>query len=209
LVSEDSAVDMSFALIAGERARANEAERERFLKRAGAGVAVVLLHVLFLLVLLTAGHFAAIRHRAEPKEVFLLFPPPPHPHTRNQVAPLPIPTVIPKEIEAPPHTITAPQQKSQEHAPGDVMEAIGKELACGAGPYEHLSQAEREACKRQPWKFKKTPKGVIVLDTVDKPPAADPTSGADEELRMQQTADPCIAAGHSHSECIHKTLFGR
>jgi len=26
---------------------------------------------------------------------------------------------------------------------------------------------------------------------------------------MQQTADPCIAAGHSHSECIHKTLFGR
>ena len=200
---------MSFALIAGDRARAGEAERERYLKRAGAGVAVALLHILFFLMLLTAGHLAAVRHRAEPKEVFLLFPPPPHPHIRNQVTPLPIPTVVPKEIEAPPRTITVPQQKTQEHAPGDVMEAIGKELACGAGPYEHLSQAEREACRRQPWKFKKNAKGVIVLDTVDKPPAEEPTSGADAELHIQQTADPCLAAGNTHSECIHKTLFGR
>ncbi len=199
---------MSFALIAGERSRANEAERERYLKRVGAGVAVAALHILFLIVLLTAGHIAAVRHRAEPKEVFLLFPPTPQ-HVRNQVTPLPIPAVIPKEIEAPPHTITVPQQKTQELAPGDVMEAIGKELACGAGPYEHLSQAEREACKRQPWKFKKTAKGVIVLDTVDKPPAQEPTSGADAELHIQQTADPCLAAGNTHSECIHKTLFGR
>ena len=199
---------MSFALIAGERARANEAERERYLKRAGAGVAVLLLHVFFVIVLLTAGHIAALKHKSEPKEVFLLFPPP-QLHQHNQVMPLPIPTVIPKEIQAPPPTITAPQTKPQEHAPGDVMEAIGKELACGAGPYEHLSQAEREACKRQPWKFKKTAKGVIVLDTVDKPPAADPATGADAELHIQQTADPCLAAGNTHSECIHKTLFGR
>ena len=209
MVSEDSAVDMSFALIAGERARANEAERERYLKRVGAGVAVVLVHILFLLALFTAGHIATLRHKAEPKEVFLLFPPP-QLHQHNQVTPLPIPTVVPKEIEAPPPTITVPQTKPQEHAPGDVMEAIGKELACGAGPYEHLSQAEREVCKRQPWKFKKTAKGVIVLDTVDKPPVPEaPASGADAELHIQQTADPCLAAGNTHSECIHKTLFGR
>ncbi len=200
---------MSFALIAGERARANEAERERYLKRAGAGVAVLLLHVLFLLlVLLTAGHFTAVSTGRSRRKCSCCSSAAASPY-KQPVGAAADPDVIPKEIEAPPHTITAPQQKTQEHAPGDVMEAIGKELACGAGPYEHLSQAEREACKRQPWKFKKTAKGVIVLDTVDKPPAADPTSGADEELRMQQTADPCIAAGHTHSECIHKTLFGR
>src|ERR1700741_1405687 len=114
LVSEHSAADMSFALIAGERARASEAERERLLKRAGAGIAVVLVHIIILLALFTAGQIAALRHRAQPQE------------------------------EAPKFTITVPTPKTPEtQKPGDVMQAIGKELACGAGPWEHLSQAER------------------------------------------------------------------
>src|SRR5262249_9664057 len=156
LVSEHSATDMSFALLAGERARASEAERERLLKRIGAGIAVVLVHIVILLALFTAGQIAALRHRAQPQEVLLLFPPPAK-QIKN-TAPIPItPAILPRDQEeAPKFTITVPTPKTPEtQKPGDVMQAIGKELACGAGPWEHLSQAEREACKRNPWKFKK------------------------------------------------------
>ncbi len=108
-------------------------------------------------------------------------------------------------------TLPPPQPRTEpQRAPTDVMQAIVKELACGAGPYEHLSQAEREACRRQPWKFKKTAKGVIVLDAIKQaPPPDDSVSGADADLHIQQTQDPCLAAGNTHSECIHKTIFGR
>jgi len=211
-VSEHSVIDTSFALIADERARASEAERERMLKRVTAGIAVVLVHIVILLALFTAGHIAALRHRAQPQEVLLLFPPPAQ-HTRNNTAPLPVtPAILRREQEeAPKFTITVPPPKpEQQQKPGDVMQAIGKDLACGAGPWEHLSQAEREACKRTPWKFKKTAKGVIVMDTPDKAPALqEPETGAEEDLHTLQTSDPCLAAGNTHSECVHKTIFGR
>ena len=105
-------------------------------------------------------------------------------------------------------TLPPPKPQTQPQSQTDVMQAIGKELACGAGPYEHLTQAQREVCKRQPWRFKKNAHGVIVMDT-SAPPPEEPASGADQELQIQQTADPCLAAGNTHSECIHKTLFGR
>ena len=125
---------MSFALIAGERARASEAERERVLKRVAAGIAVVLVHIVILLALFTAGHIAALRHKAQPQEVLLLFPPPAQ-RIRN-TAPLPVtPAILPREQEeAPKFTITVPTPKAETQKPGDVMQAIGKELACGAGP---------------------------------------------------------------------------
>jgi hypothetical protein len=89
------------------------------------------------------------------------------------------------------------------------MEAIGKELACGAGSYEKLPQSQREACRRQPWKFKKNSKGVIVLDAAPPAQRDESTSGNEAEIRTLQTSDPCLAAGNTHSECIHKNIFGR
>lgn len=214
LVSDDSAFDMSLALISGERLRAGEAERERMLKRAGAGIAVAVLHVLFLLALLTAGHFAAQRPKPQPKET-ILYLQPPHQKSRETAPPIvvapPIITTRPEEVLHPP-TITVaptpplPQSKNET----DVLQNIGKELACGAGPYEHLTQAEREDCKRHPWKWKKNAKGVIVMDkpepqlNLDEPGM----TGADQATHQQQTADPCLAAGNTHSECAHKTIFG-
>jgi hypothetical protein len=203
---------MSLALIAGERLKASEAERERMLKRVGAGIAVLLVHIVILLALLTAGHLGGFLRKTEPKEVVLLFPPPPPVQTRPRTAPQFIPPVIRVPVEVPPPSaITLPAPRTNETTKNtDVMEALGRELACGAGPYEHLSQAERETCKRQPWKFKKTNKGVIVLDVPEKPLLGEePASGAEEQLHVQQTTDPCLAAGNTHSECIHKTIFGR
>jgi hypothetical protein len=130
--------------------------------------------------------------------------------TREVLPPSPVPLPELPSTERPPPAITLPPPKpdAATRPSPDVMEAIGKELACGAGPYEHLSQTEREECKRHPWKFKKNAKGVIVLDTTKAPPE-EPTSGADADLHIQRTADPCLAAGNTHSECIHKTIFGR
>ena len=217
LVSEDSVADTSLALIAGDRARAAEAERERLYKRLGAGAAVVLVHIVTCpAALFTAGKIEALRRLPVAAAESGAADPPLAHHTKTNTAPIPVALVHPARraaFQAPKFTITVPpkaQDQQQQQKPGSVMEAIGKELACGAGPWEHLSQAEREACKRNPWKFKKTPKGTIVMDVPEKaPPAEEPTSGADQEIHTLQTSDPCLAAGNTHSECIHKTIFGR
>lgn len=196
---------MSYALISGGRIRASEDERERYVKRIVAGVAVVVVHILIVIVLVTnVVDVRGLRHKAEPQEIVFILPPL-HPKTQ-QTRPIDqVPTARP--VEVPSHAITLPQVKPEEHQQGDIMEAIGKDLACGAGSYEHLSQAQREACKRQPWHYKKTPKGVIVLDVPTR--TDEPQTGADIDLHTQQTADPCLASGKTHSECIHKTIFGR
>jgi len=210
-VSENSAAELNFATLAAERLRLAAMERERLLKRLGAAAAVVLVHILIVITLLTAGRFG-IFHEKKEHEVMLLLPPPPQSRTNvRPVVPV-IPFVTPNVEEVPRSTITVPAPKTQEKTQGDILEALGKELACGAGPYEHLTQREREACKRQPWKFKKNAKGVIVLDTLlgkQQPQQEEPVSGADENLDIQRTSDPCLAAGNTHTECIHKTIFGR
>jgi len=208
VVSEVSTVEVPLAPMLAHPLRVlREDDRERYLKRAGAWLAVALVHVLFIAAILTAGHVRQIVH-ATPREVFFIFPP-----LRTQAEHLPPVEVTPsvRLLSVPQrlNTITLPPPRPQtpSQSQSDVMQAIGKELACGAGPYEHLTQAQREACKRQPWRFKKNARGVIVMDTA--PPPEEQTSGADQQLHIQQTADPCLAAGNTHSECIHKTLFGR
>jgi hypothetical protein len=189
------------------RLRASEAERDRLMKRIGAGIAVALVHVLILLLLLTTSHYGEYLNKA-PKEVILLLPPlKPNARSVGPAVPVPragvqyIPSYNSITIPAPPPSTT---QK-----PGDILQAIGKELACGAGPYENLTQKEREDCKRHPWHWKKNEKGVIVLDVPSKaPPPDEPISGIDEITQGIKTSDPCLAAGNTHSECIHKNIFG-
>jgi len=206
LVSQDSALNTSHMLTA--RLRANEAERERMMKRVGAGIAVALVHALILLLLLTTSRYGDYI-RKSPKEVILLLPPlKPSAKSVGPAVPLP-PASSLTEPSYKGITIPMPPPAATEK-PGDIMQAIGKELACGAGPYEHLSQAEREDCKRHPWHWKKNEKGVIVLDVPSKaPPPPDSISGIDAITQGIKTSDPCLAAGNTHTECIHKNLFGR
>jgi hypothetical protein len=212
VVSEVSAVDVPLAPMLAHPLRIlREDDRERYLKRAGAWLAVALVHLLFIAAILTAGQIRQIAH-APPREMFFILPP-----LRTHVETIPPVRITPSVRLAPVperlNTITLPPPPKPQATPQsqtDVMQAIGKELACGAGPWEHLTQAQREACKRQPWRFKKNAHGTIVMDTsVPAPQPEEPTSGADQTLHIQQTADPCLAAGNTHSECIHKTLFGR
>lgn len=189
----------------------SEVQRERYLKRGGAGVAVVLVHVLILLALLTAGHFGMLA-RPGSKETMLLLPPLQSEKKTPPAFPVvPVPTTRPVNIPPTIPLVAPPPPQNTIQKPGDVMQAIGRELACGAGSYENLSQAAREACRRQPWHFKKNAKGVIVLD-VNKQPEQQPEtsiSGVDQAIKTLDTSDPCLAAGNTHSECIHKNIFGR
>lgn len=207
LASQDSALSTPHALTA--RLRASEAERERLLKRLGAGIAVAVVHALFLALLLAASHVRETAPKT-PKEVLLLLPP----LQQKAIQPALPPVALPEErpvnipptiaITPPPPATTAPPK------PGDILQAIGKELACGAGPWEHLTQAERETCKRQPWHSKKNAKGVIVLDVPpSSAPPDDTLSGIDAVTQGIKTSDPCLAAGNTHTECIHKNIFGR
>jgi len=212
LASQDSLADSSFPLLKNARLRVSEAERERNLKRLGASVAVVLVHILFLIALLTANQIGAFL-RKQPKETILVLPPL---NAKDKTRPA-LPTVIipaDRPVNIPPTIImAAPPPPSTTQNPGDILEALGREIACGAGPYENLSQTQREACKRQPWRFKKNSKGEIVMDRRTTAPGQEekeePLSGIDVTTQVQKTSDPCLAAGNTHSECAHKTIFGR
>jgi hypothetical protein len=208
LVSQDSAVDMPLAMPALlHPLRVPESERERYAKRAAAWLIVLFLHILFITGLVVASRLAVV-HRIAPKETILILQPPPGQKKALPFPPPPLPTIRPPEI-APPTTITLPppqpQQKSQPKS--GTIEDFGRELACGAGSYENLTQAEREACKRQPWHFKKDSHGVIVMDHAPQPEDTQ-LSGAEEERHEIEQSNPCVAAGATHSECIHKSIFG-
>lgn len=207
LVSQDSAIDTSNALVGVLSLRATEEQRARVTKRAVAGLAVVLVHILMIALLVIGGR-VALTHRSIPRELVLLLPALPNakpqrlpPPAQSSARPVPMP---------PPATITLPPPPPAEtQKPGDIMEAIGRDIACGAGSYEKLSQTQREACKRHPWHYKKNAKGVIVLDVSPPQQPDDSIPGNDAEIHTLQTNDPCLAAGNTHSECIHKQIFGR
>lgn len=77
------------------------------------------------------------------------------------------PITLPK-----PPPVVKPQEKpteGEENAPPtDVLGAVGRELACSAGSWEHLTSAERTRCGYgrsggYPWKGARLPNGSIVM----------------------------------------------
>jgi hypothetical protein len=84
---------------------------------------------------------------------------------------------------------------------GDLLGAVGRDVACIAGNYENLTPAQRARCSRIPWMGARLPDGNLVL----RPPELNPLfappppevrlSGADGQRRQMETAgsDPCPA----------------
>jgi hypothetical protein len=203
LVSENSVVDVSFARIAGEHARALMADRERLLKRSAAWVAVLLIHVLFVAALLVAGRVNVVR-LVIPVEMPIYIA---TLHPKEEAQPE---KVLPKETPALPAPITVPPTFFQAapltpETTGNPSLALGKSLKCGAGSFEYLTPAEQKVCLREPWRFKKDSNSIITLDV---PPTERPVTGAEAAEHTRQTADPCLAADSTGTFCIHKTIFG-
>ncbi len=80
------------------------------------------------------------------------------PDVKNAAPPLftTAPITIPKPI-------IPPDSQGQTATPGDILGAVGRELACSAGSWEHLSGAERRACGGIPWRGMRMPNGSLVM----------------------------------------------
>jgi len=82
---------------------------------------------------------------------------------------------------------------------GDLLGAVGRDVACIAGNYENLTPAQRARCARIPWMGAKLPDGSLVLRPPEMnplfapPPPQARVSGADGQRRQMETAgsDPC------------------
>jgi hypothetical protein len=151
-------------------ARPNQAPR-----RAAIWLAVAAIHVLFLSIFMISEALPTLfRHSGA--ETLILLPQlpgnanaPPVPELARPLPDRGIPEVMPQPITIPPPVIT-PEQPPAGATQGDVLNAIGQELGCGANSFEYLTPAEQQRCRRIPWHGVKLPNGVIVLE----PPSASP-----------------------------------
>jgi hypothetical protein len=189
-VTDSTVEPEDFSGILAAHLHAEEAERQRNLRRAIASAAVVVLHVLLIILLIVSNRVAVVQRVREtvPEAIWILFPQPPKPKTKVE-QPQPAEQETP-QLTAPitnvPPTHTQPEAQPQS---GD-LEGVGRSLACGASSYEKLPPNMREQCRRHPWAFIKKPDGTIVLDA-PKPDAIPSFSGADINRHQSQTAPPC------------------
>jgi hypothetical protein len=64
--------------------------------------------------------------------------------------------------------VTPPKPVLEDRAtapvtPGDILGAVGRELACSAGSWEHLTARERQVCGGVPWRAMRLPNGNLVM----------------------------------------------
>lgn len=69
----------------------------------------------------------------------------------------------PITVVKPPPIIIDKFDDGKSVAPGDILGAVGRELACSAGSWEHLTSTERARCGLYPWRGMKLPNGSLVM----------------------------------------------
>ncbi|HVW72198.1 MAG TPA: hypothetical protein VHC39_01055 [Rhizomicrobium sp.] len=150
----------------------SEKERRReALSRTTSTVLAAALHVLFFFFFVFAVHPFDMRSKPI-VETFLTLPLPGN-NLPEQKPINPQPVVIaPPRIESAPIQIPKPppiqpdQQRERSGNPApptDILGAVGRELACSAGSWEHLTSAERARCGVYPWRAVKLPNGSLVM----------------------------------------------
>jgi hypothetical protein len=177
----------------------SEEERRRIIVRDGvAMVLVALIHLLMFLALVISLQQARQGHRG-PIEQFLdlsLLRQPratplnlskPEDNEDNDISAKPL-TVIPPK---PPVLEQQPTPPAAQ--PGDILNSIGRAIACGAGDFEYLTRQQQERCLREPWQGVQLPNGAIVLLGPPRLAAPGPLqlSGAEALQRQSQTAPNC------------------
>ncbi len=198
------------------RRRLTDAERRRILVRDSFAWTVVgLIHLIIFFGLVISLQQA--RHRpggsdSSAEQIFDLSM-----IRRNRTVPLNLAPPEPnqdKDISAKPLTVTPPTPPVFEVAPaappapepGDVLQSIGRYLACSAGIFEYLDPRQQARCLHQPWQGLELPNGVIVLNPgpqiQNAPSGGLQLSGADALRRQTQQGGsncpimintPCLA----------------
>ncbi len=155
----------------GTGPQGEEERRRKALSRTTSTVLAVALHVLFFFFFVFAVHPFDMRSKPI-VETFLTLPLPGNNlPQKNPVNPQPL-VIAPPRIEAAPITIPKPppiqpdeqrDRSGNPAPPSDILGAVGRELACSAGSWEHLTSAERARCGLYPWRAARLPNGTLVM----------------------------------------------
>ncbi|HEX4635155.1 MAG TPA: hypothetical protein VH189_03170 [Rhizomicrobium sp.] len=145
--------------------------RRKTLWRTASWMLVALLHVLFFFAFVLGIRPFDFHNRPIVETILTLPMAGNNQRERQTVNPEPLVNTAPRML-APPITIPKPPpilQERKENQPGagqgpvDVLGAVGRELACSAGSWEHLTMVERQRCGIYPWRGMKLPNGTLVM----------------------------------------------
>lgn len=179
----------------------SQEERRRILVRDGVAlVLVALIHILFFLALVISLEQVRERQgRRGPIEQFLDL------SLLRQPRATPLNLTKPEDneqndVSAKPLTVIPPKPPVLEQQPvpptaqsGDILNSIGRAIACGAGDFEYLTRQQQERCLHEPWQGVQLPNGTIVLLGPPRLAAPGPLqlSGAEALQRQSLTAPNC------------------
>ena len=176
-------------------------------RKAASWIVVGIVHLLILNLLLFSQDFATLTQHGAQHETMLDLTgsqDKAKPSVQMVVpkAPLGMPPVIPEPLLPPPpqQPVKQPpviQEGGQER--GDVLGALGREIACSPGHYENLTESQRTRCGRIPWQGALLPNGAIVLNRpadvnrfAPPPPPGYKVSGQDaQRLQVERAQTDC------------------
>jgi len=144
------------------------AQKRRAMSRATSWILVALVHVAIFFGMVITFHPFENKPRSVTETFFYLSAP-----GNTKEAP-PVQLVSPEMPNNGPPTITvAPaivpkppeldDRNTRPVTPGDILGAVGRELACSAGNWEHLTGPERQVCGGAPWRAMRLPNGNLVM----------------------------------------------
>ncbi|HTC83169.1 MAG TPA: hypothetical protein VK683_02400 [Rhizomicrobium sp.] len=197
--------------------------RRKNLWRTTAWALVALLHVLFFFSFVLGIRPFDFRERPIVETILLMPKAGNNQLERQTINPQPLINTAPRMI-APPIAIPKPPpiQEPNENQPGanqgpvDVLGAVGRELACSAGSWEHLTMVERQRCGIYPWRGVKLPNGTLVMIPRSQLPRL--KEAPDTEFNVNSGADQVTAQVRSgvipgqggcpilqNTPCLHAT----
>jgi hypothetical protein len=210
-VAETSFADESATLLAELRDRLlkQEEARKRAARRAYYGVAVAVVHILFIYLLI------------ESQWLPFALPKPAHIQPLTWVIlsqPAKAPRILPAKpkdkgensatVFVPPKTFKP--QEEENNAITDFGLALGRSLACTANSYEWLNTKRRANCLRRPWQFVYDPYGNIVLDARElPPPEPEKVRPSDAMAHERNTAPTCPQNVDPNAPCLGAIVGGR
>jgi len=153
----------------GTRPLGAEEQRRKALSSATSTVLVAVLHVLFFFFFVLAVHPFDMRTRPIIETIMTLTLPGNNQPKQRPINPELLTNAPPRILAAPitipkPPPVRLPEQQNQGTArPGDILGAVGRELACSAGSWEHLTMVERARCGLYPWRGMRLPNGSLVM----------------------------------------------
>lgn len=207
---DTSFVDESATLLGELRARLvkQEEARKRAVRRVYAGLAVAVVHVLFVYLLIKSQWLpVALPKPAEIKPLVWV--------VLTQPAKTPAVTPAKPKEKGPSTAITTivPPRilKREEEEQNNAISlglAIGRSLACSANHFEWLNSRQRAACLRQPWQFVYDRSGNIVLDARERPPEPEKVRPSDVMAHERNTAPTCPQNVDPNAPCLSAIIGG-